>query len=183
MDNTLREQKIASEQVWSGVIFDVYRDEVVLKSGKQTKRDYVVHHGGAGILPVDAHGNCYLVRQWRYPQDEAVLEIPAGKVEPGEDAYQTAIRELEEEVGFRAGTILNAGVLYPSPAYVREMLHIYLATDLTPVPSHLDEGEFLEIVKLPLDEAVALVYANQIHDAKTQVALLKAKHMLGMDKK
>lgn len=130
------------------------------------------------ILPVDEAGNCYMVRQFRYPAGHMMLEAPAGKLEYGEDHRECAVRELSEETGFTADELLYLGGFYTSPGFSSELLHIYLALGLHAGESHLDEGEFLNVEKLPLQELVDMVMANQVEDAKTIIAILKAEKVL-----
>jgi ADP-ribose pyrophosphatase len=110
---------------------------------------------------------------------ETTLEIPAGKLEKGEEPFACAVRELSEETGFTAGKYDDLGKFYPSPGYCKEILYIYMARDLTRGRIHLDENEFLDVVKMPLDEAVAMVMRGELYDAKTIIAILKAKQIVG----
>lgn len=151
----------------------VFCDDVELPDGKPSKREYIRHSGGAGVLAVDDEDCVYLVSQFRYPYREEVIEIPAGKREEGEDPLDCAARELDEEVGFKADDIRLLALVYPTPAYTDEKLYVYLATGLTKTHAHLDEGEFLNVKKMKFDEALALADSGAIHDSKTLVALYK----------
>lgn len=169
----LFEKKIKENLVYNGRIFDVYSDTVELPNGKNAKRDYVKHYGGAGILVIDKEENVYLVEQYRYAVNKIMLEIPAGKIDKGETPYNTALRELEEELGFKADKIEPLGEMLPTVGYVSERIYVYLATDFTKSKQHLDEGEFVNIVKIPLNELIDKVKCGEIEDGKTVFALCK----------
>lgn len=173
MNKDLEEQTIRQNLIYKGRIIDLYSDDVRLPNGKDGLREYVTHRGGAAILPIDERGNVYLVRQFRYPYHEEILEIPAGKLEAGEDPAKTALRELEEETGMRCTELIPYGVLYPTPGYTNEHLYVYLATGLTAGTLHLDEDEFINTVVLPFDEAYQMVLSNTIKDGKTCYAILR----------
>lgn len=178
----LIETKVSSEQKFSGKILKLTVDDVLLADGSPAKREVIHHPGGVGILPVDDAGMCYMVRQFRYPPAQAMLEIPAGKLEWGEDHYACAVRELSEETGFSADNLVYLGYFYPTPAYDTEKIHVYLATGLHAGERHLDEGEFLNIEKISLDELHTMAMEGSIIDAKTLVAVLKAKLYLEAEK-
>ena len=169
----LFEKTISTTTVYEGRIVRVRNDVAELVTGKHVPREVVEHPGGVGIVPLDGDGNVILVRQFRYPMMEQLLEIPAGKLEYGEDPYECAVRELSEETGCTAGKIVSLGAMYPSPGYAEEVLHIYLATDLTEGEMHLDEDEFLHIERMPLETAVKQIMSDEITDGKTIVGILK----------
>lgn len=176
MDYT--ETKLRRLNTYAGVIVNVGLDSVRLPDGKVTYREVVEHPGGACILPVDADGNAYCVRQYRYVTGEHILEAPAGKLERGEDPYLCAERELGEETGFTAGKIVSLGKYYTSPGFSSEVLHLYLATELSRGEAHPDEGEFLDVVKIPFAELLAMVRRGEITDGKTAIAVLQASFLL-----
>ena len=178
----LIETKVNSELKYSGVIVDVTLDDARLSDGSMAKREVVHHPGDVGILPVDENGICYMVRQYRYPMAEPVLEIPAGKLDRGEGHFSCAVRELSEETGFSADNYVYLGKFYPSPGYADEVLHVYLATGLHAGESHLDEGEFLNVEKIHIDELVKMVMDGRLVDAKTVIGILKAKLYLEAEK-
>ncbi len=172
------EKKLTEQTVYEGKIFTVRHATVELPNGSESTRDSIEHHGGAGILPLDSEGNIYLVRQYRFGIGRELLEIPAGKLEPGEDPLETAKRELTEEVGFMPQRITPLGQMELSPAYLSEITYLYLAEDLTPCKADLDEDEFLEVVKMPFEEALRQVLDSTITDGKTQVAILKSAQLI-----
>ena len=130
------------------------------------------------ILPLDEDNNVLMVRQFRYPPHKVLLEIPAGKMEYGEDHRECGLRELKEETGCTCDEFTYLGNLIPTPAYDNEVIHMYLARGLHGGEQKLDDDEFLDVEKIPLDKAVEMVMNNEIADAKTQIALLKTKAML-----
>ena len=171
----LIEKRISGEEKYKGVIVSVTLDRVELPDGKDAVREVVHHPGGVSVLPVDAEGTCYMVRQYRYPVGDTVLEIPAGKLDGKEDHMICAVRELSEETGFTADTFVDLGCFFTSPGYSDEIIHVYLATGLHAGKSHLDEGEFLNVEKMPFEELFGMVMRNEIIDAKTVIAVSKAK--------
>ena len=176
MDYT--EKTLQCEDKYRGRIIYVHRDVVALPDGSEAVREIVEHSGGVGVLPVDEDGTCWCVRQYRYAFGTHLLEMPAGKLEPGETPLECAVRELSEETGFTAAEYSYLGALYPSPGYCRETLHIYLATGLTRGKAHLDKGEFLDVEVYQLDELYEMVLRGELPDAKTAMAVVKAKLLL-----
>ena len=170
----ITEKRISREIIFEGRVFTVAKDVNELPDGRLAPREIVLHNGGAGILPIDSEGNVTLVRQYRCGVGKVYLEICAGKTEKGENPKDCAVRELKEELGLVADTVTSLGALGATPAYDSEIIYIYLATGLTEVGQALDDGEFLEIVKMPLKEAFYMVNDGRIEDAKTQIAILKA---------
>ena len=172
------EKTLESEEIFKGKIIGVYRDTVELQNGRTSTREVVEHSGGVGILPIDADGSAILVRQFRYPIGMELLEVPAGKLEPGEDHFECAVRELSEETGYTAGQMIYLGSFLPSPGYCRETLHVYLALDLTPGGAHLDPDEFLSVERIPFDKLHKMVMDGEITDGKTVIGVLKAERYL-----
>jgi len=167
------EKQLSSEKIFDGKVFRVTRDIVELEDGTQSFREVVHHHGGVCVAALDEQEQLYFVRQYRYALGEEVLELPAGKREQGEDPAACGLRELEEECGCKAGKFRLLTTMYPTVGYCSEVIHIYLAEELTPCRQHLDEGEFLSVEKIPLKTAVDMVLRDEIPDAKTQLAILK----------
>ena len=149
-----------------------------LENGSVVGRDVVHHSGGVCVVPLTENNEVLFVRQFRYPYQKVLLEIPAGKLNYGEDHYACGLRELKEETGCSAKEYTYLGCLYPTPAYDTEIIHMYLAKGLESGEQKLDDDEFLEVTKIPLDKAVEMVMNNEIEDAKTQLALLKTKMLL-----
>mgnify|MGYP000281786729 CR=1 FL=1 len=173
-------QLIESEKIFTGAVFAIERDRLKEENGFEIVREIVRHPGGAGCLPLFDDGRVALVKQYRHPARCELLEIPAGKIEAGEMPMESAARELEQEIGFRAGRIEHLADFYSTPGFCEERLYVYLATELTPVEQNLDHDEFVEIVYLPLAEAVAMAARNELEDSKTIIALLLAAQRVGI---
>jgi len=170
----LPRQLLESEKIFKGSVFDVERDRLREESGIEVVRDVVRHPGGAGALPLFDDGRVALVKQYRHPARRELLEIPAGRIEDGETPAACAAREVEQEIGFRAGRMKKLAEFYSTPGFCEERLYVYLATELTPGLQNLDHDELIEIVYLPLDEAVKMAERGGIEDSKTIIALLMA---------
>ncbi len=176
----LEEKTVKSETVYEGPIFTITHDTAELENGKDAVRDVLHHSGGVGIVPVTDDNQVYLVRQFRYPFHTTTLEIPAGKINEGEQPYECGKRELLEEIGCTCKEYTDIGDMYPTPAYDTEITHMYLARGLEQHSQKLDEDEFLDVVKMPLSEAVKLVLEGKLPDGKTQLGILKAARILGI---
>lgn len=163
---------------YRGLIINASLDRVVLSSGEHSLREVVEHPGGVLVIPVDAEGYVYCVRQFRYPIGEHLLEVPAGKLEPGEEPFSCAVRELLEETGISAETYTDLGKIYSSPGYSKEVLYIYMARDLSFGEARPDEGEFLDVEKIHIDRLHSMVMDNMIPDGKSAIAIMKAKFLL-----
>ncbi len=174
----LSEKTIEKEVVFEGRIITVRKDKAELGDGSIAPRELVIHSGGVCVVPLTDDNKVIMVRQFRYAFGEPLLEIPAGKLEKGEEHRSAALRELEEETGAKCTSFEYLGVCYPSVAYLTEKIHMYLARGLSFGKAHLDEGEFLDVIRVPLDEAVEMVMRGEIPDAKTQIALLKTKMII-----
>lgn len=172
------EKKISREDHYRGRIVTVHTDTVEMDDGRRSFREIVDHPGGVGIVAVDGDNNVFMVRQFRYAMDKELLEIPAGKLEKGEEPLDCAVRELSEETGCSAKRLVPLGTVYPSPGYTCEVLYIYLAADLTEGENHPDEGELLSVARMPLDELCDMAERGDISDAKTVIGLLRARKYL-----
>jgi ADP-ribose pyrophosphatase len=170
------EKKISSRAAYRGGLLQVNEDEVELPGGGHARREYVVHPGAALILPLFDDGCVLLERQFRYPANQHFYELPAGKFDPGEPALETAKRELLEETGYVAAEWRALGRLFPCIGYSNEVIEFFLARKLEfRGAQQLDEGEFLETLRLPLQEAVDWVRRGRINDIKTMLGLLMAE--------
>ncbi len=171
-------QLLTTEKLFKGLVFDVDRDRLRETNGLEIVREVVRHNGGAGALPVFDDGRVALVRQYRHPARGELLEIPAGKLEIGETPLECAAREVEQEIGWRAGRLEKLCEFYTTPGFCEEKLYIYLATDLQLSTQQLDEDELVEVVYLPLAEAVQMALGGEIEDSKTLIALLWAERLI-----
>ncbi|MBQ4645121.1 MAG: NUDIX hydrolase [Clostridia bacterium] len=169
----LTEKQIGFDYKFKGKIVNLRVDDALLPNGTTAKREIVEHNGGVCVAPLDNEYNLYFVKQFRYPYMEIVTELPAGKLEKGEDPFEAGKRELKEETGAVAKKYVDLGKLYPTPGYCGEIIHMYLATDLQFGEQNPDEDEFLEVYKISLEKAVEMVMNGEIRDSKTQTMVLK----------
>ncbi len=169
----LEEKKISGNIAYEGSFLTLYKDEIELPNGKCASREYIRHPGAACIVPLTDKGEVIMVKQYRYPLGKVMLEIPAGKLDKGEEPLACAKRELKEETGATAERMFYLGQLAVTPAYTDEVIHMYLAKGLSFGETNPDEDEFVETEIIPLAKAVNMVLNNEIIDAKTQTALLK----------
>ena len=176
------EKQIAQDVRFEGRIFTVTVDDVELEDGARSKREIVHHHGGACILPLFDNGDICLVRQFRYAFGKELWELPAGKLEAGEEPFEAARRELREECGLTADTYIDLGKLYPTVGYCSEIIYIWAAADLHEADMKLDEGEFLTPQRMPLEEAYRMVMAGEICDSKTVTGILKLHTLIAEGK-
>ena len=174
----LTERTLESRSIFEGKIVTLLVDQAELPDGKQASREVVLHPGGVAILALDEADNVALVRQYRYPLHGLLLELPAGKLDPGEDHRPAAIRELSEETGLEAEELTYLGCLLASPGFCNERLHLYLARGLSRAESHPDDDEFLNVVTMPFDRLLEQVMDGTIEDAKTVAGVLKTKVLL-----
>lgn len=174
----LTEKTLSSKSVFDGRILHITLDEIELPDGKKSKREVVNHPGGVTVAALDEDNNLLFVRQFRYPYKEVVLELPAGKLEKGSTPLENGKRELMEETGAEGYSYISLGQIYPSPGYTSEIIHLYACKVKSQGSSKPDDGEFLNVEKIPLDKAVEMVLNNQIPDAKTQVAVLKTAMLI-----
>jgi ADP-ribose pyrophosphatase len=168
----LKEHRVSGELVFDGSLLKVHRDVVRLPDGSQGVREYIRHPGAVAVVPLFDDGRVLLERQFRYPHGREFIEIPAGKLEPGEPHLETAKRELLEETGYAAAQWTRLGVIHTAIAYTDESIEIFLARKLTQSTRKLDVGEFLETFIVPFDEAIAMIRDGRISDAKSVAGLL-----------
>ena len=171
----LEERRISGQTIFEGKVITLQKDEALLEDGKTASREVVRHPGGVAVAAITPDNTVLLVKQYRYPFAEATLELPAGKLDiDGEPADEAIKRELFEETGSRAKSWKSLGVIYPTPGYCDEIISLYLATDLVFEDERdLDEGEFIDVIRLPLDKAIDMAILGELKDAKTVVILLK----------
>ncbi|HHV59546.1 MAG TPA: NUDIX hydrolase [Clostridiaceae bacterium] len=171
------EKTISSTRIYNGSVITVDALKVLLPNGKEAKRDLVLHPGASVIIPVTEAGEVYMVSQYRKPIEKISLEIPAGKLDPGEAPEVCARRELKEETGLEAGRITHLISVHSTPGFCNEVLHMFLATDLVEGDTCADEDEFLNCEKYTLDELVEKILNHEITDAKTIIGILLADRM------
>ncbi|MEC1625005.1 ADP-ribose pyrophosphatase [Bacillus mojavensis] len=169
----LEEKTIAKEQIFSGKVIDLYVEDVELPNGKTSKREIVKHPGAVAVLAVTDEGKIILVKQFRKPLERTIVEIPAGKLEKGEEPEYTALRELEEETGYTAKKLTKMTAFYTSPGFANEIVHVFLAEELAVLEEkrELDEDEFVEVMEVTLEDALKLVESREVYDAKTAYAI------------
>ena len=172
------EQTEESAGIFNGRIITVHEDTVLLTDGGRAKREIVDHSGGVCIAGLTDEGEVLMVRQFRAPYKETIYELPAGKLEKGEDPREAAIREFSEECGCTAQRFEYFGELYPTPGYCGEIIRLYFATGLTFGEQKLDEDEFLDVYRVPLEEAFRRVMNGEFKDAKTQIGIMKIREMI-----
>ena len=172
------EQTEEVQGIFSGKIINVHTDKITLVDGTEAQREVVDHPGGVAIIGLTENNEVLMVRQFRYPYKETIYEIPAGKLEKGEDPREAAIREFREECGAVAEKFEPLGEIYPTPGYCGEIIRIFYATDLTFGEQELDEDEYLEVIKMPFSECVAKIMSGEIKDAKTIIGILKLKELM-----
>lgn len=174
----LTERTVEHTRPYEGVIVNVDLDKAVLPNGRVATREVVLHPGGVAVLPLNDDGTVTVVRQYRYPFARVLTEIPAGKLDPGEEPRTGALRELKEEIGAQVGELIDLGAIYPSPGFCQEVLYLYLARDLTYGDCCPDEDEFLEVARVPFESLAEQVMSGGIRDGKTVAAVLKTKLLL-----
>ena len=169
-----KEKTIESELIFDGRVVKLYKDTIELPTGKQSFREVVKHAGGVVILAVK-DDKILLVKQFRYPFKEIMYELPAGKLEAGEDPFEAAKRELEEETGYCADKWTDLGYVYTSPGYSDEKLYLYKAENLQFTHCHPDEGEIIQAFEYTYNDVLKMINNGQINDAKTLCALLRTQ--------
>ena len=172
------EKRLSSETKFEGRVISVTLDRVELENGGTSTREVVRHHGGAGVAALNDEGEIYLVRQYRYALDRELIEIPAGKLEKGEDPFEAAKRELGEECGLTADNYISLGQFFPTVGYDTEVIYTWVATVLHKTQMHLDADEFLTPDRVPLDKAYEMVMSGEIRDGKTIAGILKLKALI-----
>ena len=176
----LTEKTISSESIYNGKIINLKVDTVELPDGNTALRELVEHPGGVAVVAVDDFENVYLVEQFRKPYDATLIEIPAGKLEKGEDPLACGKRELEEETGLIAENLIFLGECYPTVGYTNEIIRIYLATGLSKTSQNLDDDEFLNVKAYNINDVMDMIMNNLLKDSKTIIGIMKAYIKLGL---
>lgn len=179
----LKETTVSQETIYEGIIVNVRRDQARLADGRVTNREVIEHPGGVAVFAMDQENRVILVRQFRYPMGEVVLELPAGKLEKGEDPRDSGLRELAEETGLVPGNFVSMGCSFSSPGIMEEKIHLFFAEDLTQGETHPDDGEFLEVIRVPYEELLDMARRGEIKDGKSLAGIFKASLLLEARKK
>lgn len=174
----VEEKTISSERIYEGNILNLRRDKVVVKDDNTSYREIIEHDGAVVIAAITPDGKVPMVKQYRKAAEKAVLELPAGKLEENEDPKEAALRELKEETGYTASTVDYVNSFYSSIGYSEELLHLYIARDLTPGETDFDDNEAIDIYEYTLDELISMVMDQSIEDAKTIVGIFMLKSLL-----
>lgn len=179
----LEEKQLSAHYIYNGKIINVRKDEALLPNGTTALREVVEHPGGVCVAALTERDEILMVRQFRYPYSEVILEIPAGKRDRSdEEPLECGKRELREETGASADNFIFLGELYPTPGYCGEKIYMYAATGLSYGSQDPDEDEFLEVERIPLEKAVEMILSGELKDAKTQAAILKLKLLKDLKK-
>ena len=174
----LEEKQLSAEYMYEGRIIKLRRDTALLPNGNTATREVVEHNGGVCVAALTDNNELLMVKQYRYPYSEVILEIPAGKRDSKEEVpLECGKRELKEETGAIAQKFIFLGELYPTPGYCEEIIWLYAATGLTFGETNPDEDEFLDVERIPLDTVIDMIMKGEIKDAKTQTAVLKLKYL------
>ncbi|WP_226673661.1 NUDIX hydrolase [Rossellomorea aquimaris] len=177
------EKTLNTESIYQGKIIDLQVDEVELPNGKTSKRELIKHPGAVAVIALTREGKLVMVEQYRKALEKSIIEIPAGKLEPGEEPDKTALRELEEETGYGCGDLEHLISFYTSPGFADELVHLYVARDLYSIQEsrETDEDEFVELIEVTVEEALQLIKEQRIYDAKTAYAVqyLQLQKLMG----
>lgn len=172
------ETRLSSQHIFQGKLLDVWSDEVLLPSGETSVREYIKHPGAVVMIPILSDGKVLLIQQYRYPVGEAEIELPAGKIDPGESLMETVHRELEEETGYTAGKITPLVEIHPCIGYSSERMWLFLAEDLVATEPNSDPDEFIELLPVELSDCLAWVRSGKIKDIKAIIGLFWAEKVL-----
>ena len=167
------EKTLGTKDIFKGKVFSVHVDDIELPDGSKSFREVVEHSGGVCVAAITDEDELFFVRQYRYPYGRVLLELPAGKLEKGEDPLEAGKRELQEECGVTAEEIISMGTVYPTVAYCSEVIYLYATKNLKKTQQNLDEGEFLSVEKIKISDAADMVMKGEISDSKTVALVLK----------
>ena len=167
------------DEVQHGFRVVVSKERFTLPSGRELELDIVKHPGAAAIVPFISDTEILLIRQYRHATGNTIIEVPAGKIDPGETPYATADRELQEEVGWRAGRIEELGWIWTTPGFADEKIYLYAAFDLEAADSRPEDDEVIEVFRISLDDALDLIWRGELTDAKSALTLIHAARHLG----
>lgn len=176
--SSLKETRLSTERIYKGKLLDVWKDKVELPNGQPSYREFIKHPGAVVIIPVLPDGKIGLIRQYRYPMGMEQIELPAGKLDESESHLVTAGRELEEEIGYKAGSLTEVTEIHPCIGYSDERMWIYIAEQLKVTKTNTDQDEFIELMPTELEEAVEMVWSGKITDVKTIIGILWAHRLL-----
>ena len=174
---SLEEKTINSKIIFHGELLELYRDEVLLPNGKTDNREWINHPGAVCCIPIFSDGKVALIKQYRYALKEEMIELPAGKLDKNEIPEACALRELEEEIGYKAKKLTPLTNIHPAIGFANENMWLYLAENLIKTESSLDSDEFLELIPTKLEDAVEMVWSGKITDVKTIIGLLWAQRI------
>ena len=183
LNGHLAEQKKHSEKVFTGELLHVFKDEAILPDSSTGRREWIQHPGACAVVPMFGNGDCVLIQQFRYPAQQLFWEVPAGKIDVDEDPLSTAKRELKEETGYRAEQWTYIGHFYPAIGYADEIIHIYLAEELTQGAQNTDQDEFLSIYRVSFKEVLNMIDSGEINDAKTISSIIRVQGCLKQQKR
>jgi ADP-ribose pyrophosphatase len=172
------EKLVSRESIYNGRVLKITKDTIEMPGGKPATREVVHHPGAVAIVALNHEGKLLMVRQFRYATGRSLLEIPAGTLNPGEDPDVCAVRELQEETGYKPGHLEKLGGIFPAPGYTSEFIHLYIATDLTESRLEMDEDELIEVETYTLPEVFAKIQSAEIADAKSICGILLARERL-----
>ncbi len=170
---------MAARRIYRGAWIEVSTEEVSLPNGRQVTLDIVRHPGAAAVVPFLSADEVLLIRQYRHAAGGTIYEVPAGKLDAGEDPAECAVRELEEETGYRAGRVEALGWIFTTPGFTDERIYLFAAYELEKTRQRLEDDELIELVPVPLDSALELIWSGELPDAKSSLALLHAARLLG----
>ncbi|GAB1420114.1 ADP-ribose pyrophosphatase [Anaerolineales bacterium] len=175
----MKEKIISSKSIYEGRIVHLSVATVQLPNGQQSTREIVKHPGAVAIVALTESQQILMVKQFRLAANQVMLELPAGTLEPDEDPLQCAIRELQEETGYKPGSIEPMGGVFVAPGYTTEFIHFFLATNLVESVLEMDDDEFIELIAIDYQQVLAMIESHKIQDAKTIAAILKVAHKFG----